>query len=187
MLYQGSLNYIPWVWKNVNPEWICLSTYLVSFYERILPVHNPVCGVFLDHINHWKLFVPSPPQLKIVYHLHNCRTITKIAQEEPDPLLLKEHFTNLLNYRQLKASFRLSNLWLQGFVTSKLYVYFYLYCHYKPLRITTSYLLYIILLQYFNCLLSQFFPYKDSTCNFTDASVHACKCVFYLYVWGEEN
>jgi len=65
-----------------------------------------VCGVFLNHINHWKLFVPSPPQFKIVYHLHNCRTITKIAQEEPDPLLLKEHFTNLLNYRQLKASFR---------------------------------------------------------------------------------
>ena len=28
----------------------------------------------------------------------------------PDPLLIKEHFTNLLNYRQLKANFRLSNL-----------------------------------------------------------------------------
>ena len=69
--------------------------------------------------------------------------------EEPDLLLLKEHFTNLLNYRQLKASFRLSNLWLQGFVTSKLYMYFsflYLYCHYKLLCITTSYLLYIAIL-----------------------------------------
>ena len=35
---------------------------------------------------------------------------------------------------QLKASFRLSSLWLQGFVMSKLYVYFsflYLYCHYN--------------------------------------------------------
>jgi len=52
--------------------------------------------------------------------------------EKPDLLLLKEHFTNLLNYRQLKASFRLSNLWLQSFVMSKLYIYFsflYLYCH----------------------------------------------------------
>ena len=70
--------------------------------------------------------------------------------EEPDLLLLKEHFTNLLNNRQLKASFRLSNLWLQGFVTSKIYMYFfYLYCHYKLLCITIfiSYIYFSTMLQ----------------------------------------
>ena len=73
-------------------------------------------------------------------------------------------------HRQLKASFRLSNLWLQGFVTSKLYMYFsflYLYCHYKLLCITTSYLLYILLLHFLMLKVNNLIIFQFQTSIFT--------------------
>ena len=78
----------------------------VTGVEEITPEQSSLSlttslKLFITQMHDYGFGLIGPRQVHAEYKMHTCRTLV---------LLLKGHFTNLLNYRQLKASFRLSNL-----------------------------------------------------------------------------